>query len=783
MIRIFRLSSFVPLMTLLFAALPSTRADKWDDSARRASMRSEDFGVLESAFAQRGSSSDSSWFSVGPAWLINALPGSYRTQPRDFFYTVDLADSNLASNDYVGTLRDVFNVSLFSNVSFFSTSSGSKTSTPTIAAATPPDYYWDVNGSASGLGGTGTWDAGTTANWNDSTGTGTAIVWVNGNNAIFSGIAGTITLNSAVTARSLLFSVNGYGITGSGTLTLTNTGSGGPGPATIEVQNGVVSIGTQISGTDGMSKTGSGILVLSGTNTYTGDTSIRAGELILTPSGSLVPSSTIRLGDTIANSPSAMFSFGAIGGGTTLANPMTVQPSASGTEGTRTLLGLAESGNTNTYSGTITMNAGLTVQSAAVGNTVANGQGILLFQGGSIDVGTSTLTVNTNLNNNADTYSIQGIVTINEVLGSSQATGGSLVKDGSGTLILQGTSNTYTGTNAAALNANGTQIGGGILGIFADGSLGFAPTNEANNVFFIAPGTNVNGNSIGPTLRADANNISLAATRDINIASGVTARFDSNGNTFTINGSMNGSGNIVKVGSGMLTLTGPNFVTGTATISTNGGTLNAAANSALGSGSAGTAIGPSAITVNSGGTLMLSNSSATDRVRSDAPITLAGGTIGRSGPGVVSEGTGASRNGATVTGTSTVGLGALTLTSNATIDFNLLSAGGVGTLTFASFTANGNTLNILNWTSNANFSTPTSGVDGTDDRLIFGGALPPTTAFITFNGAASTFIALDPFFYEVVPLTPIPEPSTWVGAAVALVAIAFSQRRRLLRRG
>jgi len=375
------------------------------------------------------------------------------------------------------------------------------------------------------------------------------------------------------------------------------------------------------SGTGGLTKAGSGILLLSGTNNYTGATTVKAGELFLTASGSLATGSTILLGDTAPNSPSAQFTFGATGGGETVANAMTVQASASGTEGRRTILGLGESGNTNTYSGVITMNTDLTVQSAAAGGSAANGQGILLFQGGSINVMDNTFIMDSNLRgNNADTYSINGIVTVNEVLGSSLTTGGSVFKEGSGTLILQGTSNTYTGTDASALNANGTRIGGGVLAIFGDGSLGLAPTNATNNVFFVAPTTATNVDSIAPTLRADADGITLSATRNINIASGITARLDSNGFTFDIAGNINGAGNLNKVGPGTLILSSANTYTGTTTVST--GLLMLTTDNALG--------GTSGITVNSGGTLLLSNT-GTNSINNNATMTLNGGTFATGG--------------------------------------------------------------------------------------------------------------------------------------------------------
>jgi fibronectin-binding autotransporter adhesin len=566
--------------------------------------------------------------------------------------------------------------------------------------------------------------------------------------------SGVFNLNSNNETIDALNGVTGSSVTlGSGTVTV---GANNEAAANF---SGV------ISGTGGFIKVGlGGTQILSGTNLYSGDTQILAGDLRF-DSGGTSNSSTIRLGD-VNGTNYAVLSLG-VGNGNNVGSALEVR---SGSSGPKILRSLATTG-TNTYSGNITLNDNLSIESSTGGT--------FLFQGGSIAFNTPALTIDSQVvnpgtgPNGADAVASQGTVTMNEALTSSSATGGSLVKDGSGTLIIQSTGNTYTGTDNTALNSNGTQIKGSILGIFGDTSLGLAPSVATNNVFFAASAAS--NATASRTLRADADNIVLAANRSINIASSVTGQIDSNGNTFTIAGNINGAGNLYKTGAGTLVLTGANTYTGTTTI--NQGTLNAAANGALGSGVGGTATGTTSIQVNSGGTLMLSNSSATDRIRDDAGITLGSGgsaAIVRSGPGVVSEGTGAQvTNGVVTGGMSTVGLGSLTLQSNSTLNFGTL---GVGTLTFAGFNPGTFTLTISNWTSSASLASLTSGTDGTDDRLIFAGITPPNTTFITFDGTAAAFIPLDTGFWEVVP---VPEPSTWIGAALALGAVVFAQRRRL----
>ena len=85
--------------------------------------------------------------------------------------------------------------------------------------------YWDPL-STGGSGGSGTWNLNGTANWYGNLG---AVKWTDNsasgtNQAIFSGTAGTVALNSSLSASNLTFYIDGYTISGSGTLTL---GSGG----------------------------------------------------------------------------------------------------------------------------------------------------------------------------------------------------------------------------------------------------------------------------------------------------------------------------------------------------------------------------------------------------------------------------------------------------------------------------------------------------------------------------------------------------------------------------
>ncbi|WPJ96729.1 hypothetical protein SH580_03295 [Coraliomargarita algicola] len=87
--------------------------------------------------------------------------------------------------------------------------------------------YWDANGDTAGIGGSGTWDPGTTANWNDASGgTNATSTWTAGDYAVFGGTGGSVTVDGtvAVGGRSgkdgLSFTSGGYTLIG-GTIAYT----------------------------------------------------------------------------------------------------------------------------------------------------------------------------------------------------------------------------------------------------------------------------------------------------------------------------------------------------------------------------------------------------------------------------------------------------------------------------------------------------------------------------------------------------------------------------------
>ena len=216
---------------------------------------------------------------------------------------------------------------------------------------------------------------------------------------------------------------------------------------------------------------------------------------------------------------------------------------------------------------------------------------------------------------------------------------------------------------------------------------------------------------------------------------------------------------LTKDGSGTLTLTGTNIYTGGTTVS--GGTLlvNNTAGSGTGTGSvtvnnAGTTLGGTgtmtgAVTVNAGANIAPGNGGNNTAILTTGALTLASNSNFRVDINGTTAGTGYDRlsvatGGVTITGSNLVVTVGTTLSVGQTFTILDKVAGGAITGTFAGIPQGGTVV----------------GSDGT----VFS---------VSYTGGNGNDIVL------TVVAAPVPEPSTWIGGALAIAGLAFTQRRRL----
>ena len=242
--------------------------------------------------------------------------------------------------------------------------------------------------------------------------------------------AGTLTLGGGIT---FIATGNPLGSTLSGNLALTTAHIFNIGDSTTAAND--LTISALISGTAaGFTKTGAGTLVLSGWNTYSGQTQVQSGALSINSLGN------------VAGGPSA------------LGNP------ADALAGT-IALGSGTSAATLTYTGAATASdRALDLAGTTGGATInASGTGPLTLSGSitASGAGAKTLTL-------GGTHT--GANTFSGILADSDGGATSLIKTGTGNWVLGGLS-TYTGQ---------TQIQSGALGINSLGSLGTGPSALGN---------------------------------------------------------------------------------------------------------------------------------------------------------------------------------------------------------------------------------------------------------------------------------------------------------------
>ena len=313
--------------------------------------------------------------------------------------------------------------------------------------------------------------------------------------------------------------------------------------------------------------TGSGVLVLSGTNTFDSRLIINGGSVEATNSASLGVGNSAT-GNTVVGD-GASLRLNNTGSGFTTTERLSLAGQGYGSAGA-----LRNIDGNNTVSGTIVFTADSRIQSDA-----------------------DTLTLSNTLSGTGKNLSLGGAgnITISGAL--TTGAGATVTKDGAGTLTLSGTTaNTNTGTttvNGGTLVLNKTAAITAVAGdlVIGDGTGADTVRLDANNQIADTSTVTLNSAAVfnvnGKTETIGGLN-SAASTSQVQLGAGALTVTNSTANSYA--GTLTGSGTLNKSGVGRLTLSGAS-TSYTGTTNVNAGIVAISTGTALGSGAVNVASG------------------------------------------------------------------------------------------------------------------------------------------------------------------------------------------------
>jgi autotransporter-associated beta strand protein len=529
--------------------------------------------------------------------------------------------------------------------------------------------------------------------------TGSGVLTLSGVNT-YSGVttltAGTLSLSSASAIGTSALTFNGgtlsYPTGGTTDFTLKDNGAGGTTARTVSVTSSGGSVNTNgnnvtlsgsIGGAGALNKTGAGTLILGGSNSYAGGSTVNAGTLLVT---NTLGSGTGTGPVTVTNG-SILGGTGVIAGTVTVSTGGKITPGVGGT-GTLTVGGLSlangslldlDFASTSSYdkvvvngSGGLTLNGGnLVLTNTGNGSAWSTPGTYNLFEysGALGGTGAAALSV---LNPQAGygyTFSAaSGLVTLSiaqdSVITSWTSTGsGSWGSSGnwSNGVAISGSTAQFSGAIGApatvSLDGNRT-----VNGLVFDSVQGYTVTQGTSGNLTLSKTSGV----VAVNVLNGHHTISAPVVLSSSMGATTSA-----GTSLTISGAMSGSGGITKAGPGLLDLTAANNFSGD--INVVGGVLGFTTPTGLGTGN---------ITLN-GGVLLYNPGNTRDISNKIVTFGLNGGGIDTGGNDVVyanpigNAGAGAFAKlgdgsltlsaGNTYTGATTVKGGELIISSNAAL--------------------------------------------------------------------------------------------------------------------